>query len=353
MPPRKPPPPPPSGPLYRDGALDNWRTFIDRVTGIFGGGDTGKTTLLYHLIVLVSAVIPEVTVFTKSPDSYTFIPNAYIYKGISKKKGIPALQELWDRQVEKKKIFVRANNIKTLRKLHSMCAKKRLKGTVDAARQLKELVRLRKHGPGGGAAEAYATMCDELETEIYKVVIRSHMRWLGDCKLSDDGLFALNNVNFNHRHLVIFDDVSLDLKKIQKETLFGDWIFASRHHGITTYITAHDDKILDSEYKKNIHNVAFTSAPVLAAFFRRECMDFSAALQAQAAAIAARPESFKGNQKILYVKKWKDSPFLGFTVPKRTVKDIQIGSDEWRAFGERVDALVATHSSTKYATEFA
>lgn len=351
---RKKPVPAPAGHQFADGALSDWRALLDRSTCIYGESDSGKTQIIRHVLMLLAPHAPEGTFFTRSADSFATIPPCYIFGSVGK-AGIGTLQEIWARQTAKTEVYHRANDMDVLEKLFMRCGTARLKGTAAARKRLSQVAAIRAAQRAAPSADdqKHNDLCNEIARETYKIVLREHIRWLRTRPLEPAEAFALDNINFNHRHVLVFDDVSADVSSIKKTRIFQDLIYAGRHKGITIIISIHDDKILDSETKKNIHNSIFANLNVLQAFFRRQCMDFSRELQARTEALIEDPTTFEGFHKILYAKRNKAALFTRFVVEKRDADAVKFGSQPWLAFGWGVSAgLEKGPVADKYMQEF-
>lgn len=318
-----------------EGQLTEKWEMLDRLIGLFGEGDTGKTTLIYHFMELFSGLIEVCTIFTRSPKSYPTIPPPFIYDGITK-RGVEQLEAIWDLQNARTKIFDRANDIKTLRAAYDFCLKNKRPGINETNKHLKILSAEERKIPESEKDEVFKEKIKRMRMIIYKNLIEGNRSWLmkPSTKCHPDIKHAADYVRYNHRHLLIFDDVTADLKKAQKHEVFKNLFYAARHRGITMLMITHDDKVFDTEIRKNMHFAIFTCPSALAAFFSRTSMNFSPEIKKQAAMIAADEDTFAHYHKIVYKKKSLHNHFKRFRVPKREGDNITFGDPQWKELGK-------------------
>jgi hypothetical protein len=354
------------GHAYEDGAPPTWRLFVDRFVGIFGGSETGKSIMIRGLLQILSKEVPEATIFTQTPDAFPTIPGCFIYKGIKKRPKDPAncmytkIDEIVERQEAKTEIYKRANDPQVLARLARRCAAggrvdTKTAARVDLVRRKRAALKRLAEGRSGTPAlkEDYET-AKLLLAHMQKFIARANIGWLAKRALTPEERFSLGHLDFNHRHVLVFDDVSKDLQKYSKTETFVDKIgFACRHRGLTILAAVHSDKMFDTELKKNMHFAIFTSPPELKAFFRREAMDATDTDKVAAKDISGDPTAFDGFHKIFYDKKRRGaSHFIRFEFASPRQFDLDFGSATWKAFGWAISNGDTTHAN-RYREEFA
>jgi hypothetical protein len=177
---------------------------------------------------------------------------------------------------------------------------------------------------------------DTMLNHVYKVHIRNCIRMLHRFNLSDDELFALNNRNLNPRHLIVFDDVTASLKRLQKREVIQDMFYAGRNRFLTIIIGIHDDKLLDSELRKNAHVSIFMTPNIMRMFFKRDCMGVDPEVQVLAQHACAHEESFSSFHKIIYFRDRRASEGPLVRTLAERYEDLTFGSAEFHAFGREV-----------------
>lgn len=356
---------PRAGHAYEDGDPPSWRLVIDRFVGIFGEGESGKSVMVRGLMQLLGPHIPECTIFTQTPDSFPTIPGCYIFKGIKKRKDpekcmYAKIDEIVERQEAKTEIFKRANDPAVLSKLARRCTSgsrvdAHTVSTIERVRKKRAVLRRASEGRNSTPAKkADYESAQLLLAHLQKQIARNNLGWLQKRPLTPEEEFSLAHLDFNHRHLLVFDDVSKDLQKYSKTETFVDKIgFAGRHRGLTILAAVHSDKMFETELKKNMHFSIFTSPPELKAFFRRDAMDASDIDKAASKDISSDPTSFDGFSRIFYNKKRRGAThFVRFEFPSPRQFDLEFGSETWKAFGWTISNGDAARAN-RYRDEFA
>lgn len=326
--------------------VSDCKIFLDRLTAIYGTSGTGKTVLLRSILQRLRAV-PEGTFFTGTEDSFPEIPKAFVHGKVTEEM----LVGIWDRQGVKTDIYKRANNLAVLARLAARVPSPQIAtmaGRVEAVRSQERA----KLGEDSKAFEDVNEKCDELLRKAYKMHIEAHRRRIAAAALSKDEAHALRFLWFNPRHVVVFDDVTPQLKKLQKKEIVGEYFTRARHRFLTIIVCLHGDKYIDPENRKNAHVSIFTTSEEVELFFKRDCMGASASVRSAAAAIAADPRAFEKFHKILYLK---DSahPFVRFYMDKIARGALVFGSRSWRALGNSISSDGTNDPRNPFNVEFA
>jgi hypothetical protein len=260
------------------------------------------------------------------------------------------LQKIWDRQGVKTDIYKRVNRLDLLAQIAARRPDGRVSETVRKVEALRAQERA-KLGSESKAFELVSSKCDELLNRVYKKHIETWRKQIEAQSLSEDEAYAMRFLNFNPHHVVVFDDVSPQVKKIQKKEIVGEIFTRARHRFLTIIFGLHGDKFIDPEYRRNAHVSIFTTAEEIQVFVKRDCMGIGSEVRAQAEAIAVDPRAFADFHKILYIKD-SPTPFVRFRAEKVPKGQLKFGSLSWRALGNRISSDGTNDAGNPFNLEF-
>lgn len=321
--------------------------FLDRLTTLYGPSNSGKTVYIRALVQLLGPVIPEGIFFSGTEKSFAEIPAPYVHEKITEE----LLQKIWDRQGVRAEVFRRATNPEVLQRLAARAPDPQHEAMLRKIEVLRSNERARMGGESA-AFERFSERCDELRRQALQYHIKCHRSALARQRLPDDELHSLRYVDFNPRCLVVFDDVSPQLKKLKTKPIVGEYFTRARHRFLTVVVGLHDDKYIDSELRKNAHISIFTSPEMIQVFVRRDCMGLSADVKKKAQQIAADPRAFANFSKILYLRDRAEHPFVRTRVRKINKGALRFGSAMWREMGLRVASTGTVDPGNQFLSEF-
>lgn len=259
----------------------NYKLFLNKMTLIFGASESGKSTIIDEIMVLIKPYIPLGFVIcptNKTNQAYTGkVPRRCIKDGKNLKKLARWLEMLLERQEDACEMYMIANNVDNLKALFSRCndshasklAQLVCKGARDSmifVDNAKDLNFAQKK------AQKTSIMKDRDRTirKIYKTTIRFNKLKLESADLSDLERAALTFLDLNPQIYLIFDDCASTFKQLYKLTPAIKKIFyEGRHKFISTILCSQDDKEIDSELRKNSMTSIFTTSRISTSTFDR------------------------------------------------------------------------------------
>lgn len=261
---------------------NNKDLFLNRLTICYGASGTGKSVLVLHLLHLLRKSIPIAIVANPTNrvnQTYSGIfPDATIYDRVTK----DLLKNIYDRQDAVSDMYQKVNNIKILKSIFMKCANQEEQNMLS--KYSKTFVKTKEKIEGSSEHIAIKrSKITKLEQTHEKVVLH-HLRLTiaeNKLRLISSGILDnkeesyVNNLNINPNLLILFDDCGDHIKEWQKFEEVQTLFFNARHYNITTIITLQDDKLLNSELRKNTHINFFTSSNSAIAYFNRPANNFS------------------------------------------------------------------------------
>jgi len=315
------------------------RLFLDKSTILYGQSGSGKTTLITDILWNLNKHIKQIIAFSPTDPvnrSYSgtwggdsgVVPKPLIHYTISES----ILIKLWARQEMFAAVYSRANQITVIERLF----RKLNLGNVNKVLEQAEISKsqsIKRIETTISDPNMQRKKLNELEEQfknfyvlIYKRYIVSNKDFLLRMNLDADEKFALKFLDFNPRMVIIFDDCSADFKKISKEgkVILEKMFFQNRWAFLTVIIAVHDDKLLNSELRKNAYLSIFTTKQAMHAYFKRDTNAFSAEMQKIAAAFGNRAFEVP-NQKVMYMR--QTDKLYAVTATPRDDKPFTFGSN--------------------------
>lgn len=296
--------------------------FHRKLTLIFGGSNTGKTTIVRHILRMLKERIPLVFIISPTNscnNSFTgLVPPEMIKESVTPEW----LDELWKRQSDALEVYNKTNDIaflsdmvknfsagpelfeqiKTLDDLLTEC-----KNRID---NLNATVTVKKRRRGQALAKH-----NQKILEILKTFLRSK-RKADQKSLSLDQRVVLNYLDIVPDVLLLMDDCASEFKGWSRNTNSIKRIFyAGRQKFFTTIITTQDDKEIDSELRKNAMVNIFTSPQAANANFDRVSNSYSKQIRDRARKAVDKvfnDQSKHPHRKLVYLKE-KQNSFMHWT----------------------------------------
>jgi DNA repair exonuclease SbcCD ATPase subunit len=307
-------------------SVDN---FLDKTTLVFGGTGSGKTTIIEEILYLCRNYIPNYFVIAPRTSDKAYrkkIPARCIREDLTKKK----LQKIWDRQFFFTQLYNIANDITVLESLFNKTPDKqamvmvkaiiqRAKDCIDNIEQSSSLNFAQKTSQKNIVEE----LMNKKIKSLYKKTIRQYRSVLEKYELEDKEKIALEYLDINPRIMMIIDDSSEKFKGWMKffkkgETNPFECIFyKSRWNFITLVFAAHDDKIVDTELRKNARVTIFTNSQALVASLNKTQSGYTSSEKKLAMKMAGKlfggeDQGIKTHQKFCYIR--EDSHPFRYTI---------------------------------------
>lgn len=252
--------------------------YLDKVTLVYGGTNSGKSTLIEEIMYLCKDSIPNFLVIAPSTSTATYkekLPSRCIKEDFNKK----LLLTVWKRQCAITQIYNIANDSLVLESLFNKIPSRETSIIVSAMSQSAEKHRVLVNSNDTMNFAQKKTQISAIDAQLnkklkamYKKTIERFKSNLQSMNLSDKETIALEYLNINPRLMLIIDDRSEQFKGWMKLFKKGETnpiesiFYRGRHNYITAIIACHDDKLLDTELRKNARiaiyadNTAVTSS---------------------------------------------------------------------------------------------
>lgn len=246
--------------------------FLDKSTLIIGPSETGKTTMISHILEVLRPYVSSLFVIyptKETRDDYKGkTPNQAIFESFHE----PWLQEVRKRQTVASSIQSKSDDIKILKQLFDKVSNDSEKNNI---RNIETVFEDMIDGINLNEKEKFKFTHKMGLMRKLKKTIRDRKDNICTTNLTEDQATCLKYLDFKAHTCIIFDDCSSQLKPYMmnnRNELFGDLFYRCRHLRITLIFVLHNDTIANPDYKKNAFNVIFTSKPEASAFFNRPSM---------------------------------------------------------------------------------
>lgn len=258
----------------------DWKMIIDKTIAFYGASKTGKTTLIDDILFLIRDKVKQIIVICPTDgqnNAYSGgrVPRPLIHTNLTE----DLLATIIRRQEFLANMYKLANSIANLEKLY-----RRL--NLPIANKEIERIHRKKSEKIAKLHEEYLDIgmrkskIKEVEEEFekffiafYKKYIEAHKDKFANMELAEDELIALKFLNLNPRIVIVMDDCTADFKKIKTATgksLLSKIFFQGRWLFITLLLSVHDDKCLDSEFRRSAFLSFFTNDKAATIYFERK-----------------------------------------------------------------------------------
>lgn len=302
-------------------------TYLDKNTLIFGGTGSGKTTVIEEILYLLKDSIPNFVVIAPKTSDGAYrrkLPEQCIKDDLTKEK----ILKIWERQLQVTKFYNIANDITVLESLYKLAPDMESEVMIDAikTRTISALANVSAASSlNYGQKQSQKTAIEELRVsrikDIYKNAIKQKYERLRKIilELSANNPMkaklttALYFFDMNPRLCLIIDDCSEKFQRWMKffkknednplEAIF----YKGRHNYITVIIASHDDKLINTELRKNARVIIYTNSQSLITSITRAGNGYSAKEQKEAARYASKVfgddmGKIKTHQKLCYIR---------------------------------------------------
>lgn len=289
--------------------------FLDKTAILYGASGSGKSHVIIDIIYNLRRSIKQIVVVCPTD------PTNRTYSGTDGKPGIVQrplihyklteglLIKLWQRQEMFAAVHSRANQITVLESLFSKLNLGDVNKVLNKAESVKAetIGNIEDQYVDKAIRKAKITEIEEKFKEfyilVYKRYIAANKKALSQMKLTPDESFALKYLSFNPRMVLVLDDCSADFKKIKSKeakSVLEKMFFQNRWAYLTVLIAVHDDKLLDSELRKNAYISIFTTPQSAYAYFKRDTNGFPREMLNRVNSISK--SVFTGHQKLAFVR---------------------------------------------------
>ena len=344
--------------MLRDGTKLQWLEkdhtyFLKKMTLLYGGSDTGKSTIIDEIMWLLKPFIPVCFVISptnSANQAYTGkVPRRMIKDGRNLTKLVEWLERFMARQKNTVQMYMNSNDLKNLKALFNKVAdtqavvlEKSVIRKADDSLIFIDNSKDLNFAQKKTQKSAIKLERDKMLRKVYKTSIRFHkVKLERDNSLTKSERAALTFLDLNPHVLLVLDDFASKFKKLYKlTTAIKEIFYEGRQYFITTIITTQDDKEIDSELRKNSMVNIFTTAQIALATFERSSNSYPKHVKSRAK--LAIETVFKQNanedphfQKLIYIQKLPD-PFR-YTIAD-LYDDYRMCCDSLWEFEEKIGA---------------
>lgn len=291
---------------------------LDKTTLIFGPSGTGKSTMIEDVLFLIKDFVPNYIIVAPRTSDAMYrrkLPARCIKEDLTKEK----LIQIWNRQCAATQIYNTANDIVILESLFSKYPDRESTVLIEAVKMKAATVvkKIEAESLEYGKRRAQMTAIEELKVkkikELYKEGIRKNKQNLEKMKLTENETIALKFLDFNPRLCMVIDDSSekfqMWMKYFKKgePNVFESIFYRGRWNFITLIFAAHDDKIVNTELRKNARVTMYMTSQTAVASTCRPSSGFSKEEKKTVEKIVGRifsddTSKVKLHQKLCYIK---------------------------------------------------
>ena len=255
---------------------------LDKTTLIFGGTGSGKTTVIEEILYLLKDYVPNFMVMAPRTSDAAYrrkLPSRCIKEDFTKER----LQQLWNRQYYATQLYNTANDINILESLFKVAPDREGIVMLEAIkRKALDMIKVIEMSPNldFGQKKAQKTAIEELQIKKIKIIYRDAVRKNKHIiernpDLTTQQKIALDYLDFNPRLCLIIDDCSekfqVWMKFFKKNEVnpFESIFYKNRWNYLTLVFAAHDDKLVNTELRKNSRVTIYTNSQALVTSINR------------------------------------------------------------------------------------
>lgn len=294
---------------------------LDKTTLIFGGTGSGKTFIVEEIMYLLKDYVPNFFVVAPRTSDGKYrskIPSRCIKEDLTKEK----IQAIWTRQLNCTQLYNIANDINVLASLFQIMPDRESVVMLEAIkRKASETMKAIEMMPNldFGQKKAQKNAIEELQLKkikmIYKEAVRKNRATLNKNQdLTVHQRIAVEYVDFNPRLCLIIDDCSekfqgwMKMFKKNEDNPIEAIFYKNRHNYLTLIFAAHDDKLVNTELRKNSRVTIYTNSQAFVTSLNRAGNGFTTKEKKEAMRYANRvfgdeeKSGVKTHQKLCYIR---------------------------------------------------
>lgn len=298
----------------------DYNNYLDKTTLIFGGTSSGKTSIVEEILFLLKDHIPNFLVIAPRTSDMAYrskLPSRCIKEDFTKKQ----LCQLWDRQYQATEVYNTANKLELLESLFHLAPDRENIVKIEAIKRkaAHKINEIDSSNLDYGQKRAQKLAIEELQKKTIKRIYQDTIRKNKSIMLNHPDLtphqhIAIEFLDFNPRLCLIIDDSSekfqswMSMFKKNEVNPFGSIFYKNRWNYLTLIIAAHDDKVINTEFRKNSRVTIYTTSQSLIASLNRQGNGFSSKekkdIMKYATRIFADDErnGIRTHQKLCYVR---------------------------------------------------
>ncbi len=293
---------------------------LDKTTLIFGGTGSGKTTVIEEILYLLKDHVPNFIVIAPRTSDAAYrrkLPARCIKEDFTKER----LQKLWNRQYYATQLYNTANDINILESLFHIAPDRESVVLLEAIkRKASDMLKVMDMSPNldFGQKKTQKTAIEELQLKKVKILYRDAVRKNKHIierspDLTTQQKIALEYLDFNPRICLIIDDCSekfqVWMKFFKKNEVnpFESIFYKNRWNYLTLVFAAHDDKLINTELRKNSRVTIYTTSQSLVTSINRAGNGYTTKEKKEAMRYASKifgddDKGIKTHQKFCYIR---------------------------------------------------
>ncbi len=297
---------------------------LDKTTLIFGGTGSGKTTIIDEILYLLKDYVPNFFVIAPRTSDAAYrrklLPRC-IKEDITKEK----LVKLWERQYYVTQLYNVANDINILESLFKLAPDRESTVMLEAIKhRTKNMVRIIESSPNldNGQKITQKSNIEDLQIKKFKTIYRDVIRkntetLMRNPQLTSQQKIALEYLDINPRLCLVIDDSSEKFQVWMKFFKKGEVnpvesiFYKNRWNFLTLVFAAHDDKLVNTEFRKNARITIYTNSQALVTSINRSGNGFTPKERKEAMRFATKifgdednksSKSIKTHLKLCYIR---------------------------------------------------
>ena len=319
-----------------------YENFLDKSTLIYGSSGSGKTTIIEEILYFCKPYIPVFIVIAPRTSDKAYrkkLPARCIKEDLTKR----TLELIWKRQFNLTQVYQIANDPINLESLFKKAPDRESTIMIQAIihRANNKIDEINRNSALNYAQKKSQIISVEESRnkrikKIYKESIMKYKTTLERQSLTDKEKITLYNIDINPRLMLIIDDCSEKFKGWMKMfkgkgdmNIFECIFYRGRHNFISILMSSHDDKIIDTEIRKNARVTIYCNSQSLVASINKPQSGFTPQEKKQAMEMAGKifgneDYGIKTHQKFCYIR--EDNYPFRYTIAN-LYPEFTLGSD--------------------------
>ena len=239
---------------------DSPTNLLNKSIVLYGGSNSGKTTIIKHFLHKLMPYAPTVFVVCPTEPNHNtykqFLPKEMIHYNLDPdSNGETFLTKFIQWQESRTVTYKAVNDIKNLLLLYNKLPDQRINSRIE------EIKAIRKKGNK-------TDKCDLLLCHIIKEHIYKNLDKYTQVASTDADKMILKYTYINPHAIIIFDDCAATFKSMFKSKEFRDLFYQGRHKNITTMLSCQDNTDIEAYIRKNAAISVYTQYAVVESNFK-------------------------------------------------------------------------------------
>lgn len=254
--------------------------FLNQFVNVFGRSKSGKTKLVRTILEDLQRIFS--TTWAINPTDpvqkvYSgMMPGGAVFKSTEHKSLLTFLTNLWNRQEIISAVFTKIDSPEFLGKFYAMAAtektnrallriqalEQKIKSTFDA-----KIAKVGESDPDkkGELEDQRKSILDEMQQFKHKIMRKAILNArpaILQQSITDEERKCLMKIDLNPYTLLIFDDCSEKLKKLQESEIYNMMITKCRWNYMTIFMITHDIRFIVPLGRRSAHKTIYTTSDI-------------------------------------------------------------------------------------------